>query len=1025
MRQHIVFSLICMLCLTLSFAGAGYASKDFDNLQRYHLLQLAKDIQQHKNAQSPNMTKPFLQMKNAESGAISGRVLGIDDEFAQKAFVEAFGTETGQDSLYERMIAPILPDGDYRIDGLPEGSYYVLAWAESYEVQYFKGANDLSEATAVDVVANETTEGIDFYLEKIKPGSSAITGHVMQDDGLTPIPRAGVQVLPARGFGSWGWTETDAQGAYLISDLKEGDYTVMAWAEGFLPEYYQEADSLHKADIITLAENDTLNNIDFTLSHGATISGTVTDSSGKPIQSVYVEVLATFVDSVIFDNGKPGSGFSFVPVAKGVTDELGRYSISGLPTGTFYVRALYWSRWYYIERWYDNATSLEEATAIDLKAGERLENIDFTMDIREPNGVIAGYVVDLNGNAIVGAYVQVQSHQNHWEQEAVWASATTGADGSYRIGNLPQGEYLVSAWAGIGWQYAFRWWPDAENMEDAQPVLLQNNGLVEDINFKLPIEVSTASISGVVKTLEGDPVQWASIQLSPAPSANDSAGFKSVWAYGTTDSTGYYLISQLPEGDYIAYASAWQDDKFGQQWYNHADSYETADVISLAEGEAKTGIDFSLNLKPIYGSLTGVVVDKETQAPIPRAYVEIQTTTVNMRFAPWIGWPSYAITGENGAFSLDWMWEGEYLVAAYVDGGFTYYEEGIVPDQATPVKIVGGDKTELKISVAIRKDGEGSINGRVLSEENYTPLDIAVVKARPAMTITLWPDSEKFYTAITDKNGNYSVKGLPDADYIMYAFAPYTIGKYFDNVYDPSEAKLVRVENGSVVEGIDFSLPQVWYRGMDDANESGLQQNAAQIYGTVTDTAGDSLSGVTVLVFLPQGQAIASAQTQTSGRYELGGLPPGEYLLKASKIGYLSQYNGNVENLEDAEFLNLTVGATEVNFVLPGRRQTNVEQDKTASMPRSVALIGNYPNPFNPSTNIMFELPQQTRVSVDIYNISGALVRRVLENSLPAGRHTVSWDGQDQYGAQVSSGVYLVQLKAGDNLLVRKILLMR
>ena len=259
----------------------------------------------------------------------------------------------------------------------------------------------------------------------------------------------------------------------------------------------------------------------------------------------------------------------------------------------------------------------------------------------------------------------------------------------------------------------------------------------------------------------------------------------------------------------------------------------------------------------------------------------------------------------------------------------------------------------------------------------------------------------------------------------MYAFAPYTIGKYFDNVYDPSEAKLVRVENGGIVEGIDFSLSQVWYRGMDDARESGPRQNAAQIFGTVTDTAGDSLSGVTVLVFLPEGQAIASAQTQTTGRYELGGLPPGEYLLKASKIGFASQYNGNVGNLEDAEYLNLTVGATEVDFVLPAGGETDVEQDKAASLPTSLALIGNYPNPFNPSTNIVFELPRQTRVSVDIYNISGALVRRVLENSMPAGRHTVSWDGVDQYGAQVSSGVYLVQLKAGDNLLVRKVLLMR
>src|SRR3990170_4524079 len=117
----------------------------------------------------------------------------------------------------------------------------------------------------------------------------------LQEDDQTPIANAGVQVFPARGYyGDWGWANTDMEGFYHIVNLQEGEYQAIAWAEGFLPEYYQEADSLHKADILSLAENDTLDNIDFTLSLGATISGTVADSSGKPIQSVYVEVLAIF-----------------------------------------------------------------------------------------------------------------------------------------------------------------------------------------------------------------------------------------------------------------------------------------------------------------------------------------------------------------------------------------------------------------------------------------------------------------------------------------------------------------------------------------------------------------------------------------------------------------------------------------------------------------------------------------------------------------------------------------------------------
>jgi hypothetical protein len=82
--------------------------------------------------------------------------------------------------------------------------------------------------------------------------------------------------------------------------------------------------------------------------------------------------------------------------------------------------------------------------------------------------------------------------------------------------------------------------------------------------------------------------------------------------------------------------------------------------------------------------------------------------------------------------------------------------------------------------------------------------------------------------------------------------------------------------------------------------------------------------------------------------------------------------------------------------------------------PMAFALEGNYPNPFNPVTNISFTLPEAAEVRIDVLDVSGRLVRTLEAGELPAGRRTVSWDGRDNEGHQVATGVYLARLRAGE-----------
>jgi hypothetical protein len=82
--------------------------------------------------------------------------------------------------------------------------------------------------------------------------------------------------------------------------------------------------------------------------------------------------------------------------------------------------------------------------------------------------------------------------------------------------------------------------------------------------------------------------------------------------------------------------------------------------------------------------------------------------------------------------------------------------------------------------------------------------------------------------------------------------------------------------------------------------------------------------------------------------------------------------------------------------------------------PAAVKLLGNFPNPFNPSTSIAFELPRGMRVRLAVYDVRGGLVRNLIDEVQPAGRREVLWDGRDAAGQAAASGVYLTWLRTED-----------
>lgn len=95
-----------------------------------------------------------------------------------------------------------------------------------------------------------------------------------------------------------------------------------------------------------------------------------------------------------------------------------------------------------------------------------------------------------------------------------------------------------------------------------------------------------------------------------------------------------------------------------------------------------------------------------------------------------------------------------------------------------------------------------------------------------------------------------------------------------------------------------------------------------------------------------------------------------------------------------------------------------------AGTPSAFALLQNYPNPFNPSTTIGFSVSQSGPVMLEIYDLAGRHVRTLFGGDVAAGRYTAQWDGRDDRGSAVSSGVYFYRLRAGANSVAsRKMLL--
>jgi hypothetical protein len=101
------------------------------------------------------------------------------------------------------------------------------------------------------------------------------------------------------------------------------------------------------------------------------------------------------------------------------------------------------------------------------------------------------------------------------------------------------------------------------------------------------------------------------------------------------------------------------------------------------------------------------------------------------------------------------------------------------------------------------------------------------------------------------------------------------------------------------------------------------------------------------------------------------------------------------------------------------------EQDLMQKVLSSFKLYQNFPNPFNPTTTIQYDIPRSGEVNIAVYDIQGRLVRTFASHTQQAGSHAIVWDARNNGGVNVSSGTYFCRIDFNNSFLVRKLVLLK
>lgn len=258
-------------------------------------------------------------------------------------------------------------------------------------------------------------------------------------------------------------------------------------------------------------------------------------------------------------------------------------------------------------------------------------------------------------------------------------------------------------------------------------------------------------------------------------------------------------------------------------------------------------------------------------------------------------------------------------------------------------------------------------------------------------TTTLLPDDEAALAAYLDSGGSLFLNAQDYLFDIYPAAGSFSAGQFpFDYLKLTSVSQDVWVNPpsttgapGSVADGLTFNL----------ASPFGT---TALFVDSLATTDGTPVFDMTV----PTGYSAI--------QYD------GNYKLVFSTLDFGGLVDGTFPNTK-AEFMRRVLGFLYAPLSI----------DDQGLVPMTFAVSQNFPNPFNPTTTISYQVPRSVNVTLQVYNVLGQRVKTLVNNRMDAGFYKAVWDGTNDYGAKVASGIYIYRLRAGDFVQVKKMIMMK
>jgi len=837
-------------------------------------------------------------------------------------------------------------------------------------------------------------------------GTGKITGRVYQSDGSTPI---GVytSVTAYNEFGRYaGLGSTFGSDAYTIEQLDTGNYYVQADPiPPYQAAYYGNVSDWQRATLVHVNDGQVTSGVNFRLAKNpvgnGVITGRVLDAAGAPVTKD-VSILARDVQN---------SFSAFVKV-----DSNGVYVVSGLANGSYLLLANYLGAENLVSEWYDDAAYSETATPIQVTSPDTIRGIDFTL---EAGGFIAGQVrapqgfppprtidygitlYDLDLRPLIGQILVT--------------------DKGFVTEKLRPGDYkLLVHYAGTGNFVTFTWYGDVANAEAAQVITVQAGDTTKNANVTL---LPGGTISGRALDANGAPLTAGALRVHAVDENENEINA------ATLGSTGY-AMNHLPAGRYKLFAEYTGTPSAQQpvnEWYDGAADFASAQFLNVTAGSTTPNIDFTLQRG---GAISGRIA-----GPLNRPLTSGGRVSVYNLAGERV---QFAVYGSNGFYVVAGLRSGEYKLFASNDGqegyGAQWYGRKQHFSNASTVLVTAPNATPnvnfiLEVPPKLRGYVTNQTGARLVEEEHFIFLaayDAVTGEYAGAQSNTFVGGyqfsllSGSYKLAAFDYYTNF----LPRHDSLAVAF--YQNGKSFAEGASLSlAASEVRVLNPLILQKTSGAISGTFFQ-----QNAGTPQRAGIYYAFLYDPAG----------FLVKAVGYSEESRSIDGRYQALGLHPGDYYVLA--IASLDPdlpgdavpgqwYGGSQTNLPfvvlqpkiviPSEAKPLTVSTSQIsaidfifNFIIA------VQTREEAEGIRSFALQQNYPNPFNPTTTIAYELPHAAHVAIKVFNLLGKEVTTLLNQAQTAGVHTVQWNA-----TSVPSGVYFVQMRAGEFNSVKKCVLLR